>query len=159
MQITKTFISRNNTAAISCPKCAKSRNINVEKYRYKRHTIKVRCSCQHQFAVLLDFRKHFRKETNLEGTYSMVAPAAGSGILSILNISKLGIGFSLGYSVNGSHAMVPGQKVRVTFQLDNKKKSIINKTVTIRTVHDHYVGGEFDLNEAFEKDLGFYLRF
>ncbi len=89
----------------------------------------------------------------------MVGPAAGSGILNILNISKIGIGFSVGYSVNGSHQMIPGQKVRVTFQLDNKKKSIISKTITIRTVHDHYVGGEFDLNEAFEKDLGFYLRF
>jgi len=159
MQITKTYISRNNTAAISCPKCAKSRNINVEKYRYKRHTIKVRCSCRHQFAVLLDFRKYFRKETNLDGTYTMVGPAAGSGILNILNISKIGIGFSLGYSVSGSHKIVPGQKVRVTFQLDNKKKSVISKTITIRTVHDHYAGGEFDLNEAFEKDLGFYLRF
>ena len=89
----------------------------------------------------------------------MVGPAAGGGILNILNISKLGIGFTVGYSVSGSHKMIPGQKVRVAFQLDNKKKSLINKTITIRTVHDHYVGGEFDMNEAFEKDLGFYLRF
>lgn len=159
MQITKTFISHNNTAAITCPKCGKSRSINVEKYRYKRHTIKVRCSCRYQFAVLLDFRKHFRKETNLEGTYTMVGPAAGSGILNILNISRLGIGFSVGFAVNGSHRMVPGQKVKVTFQLDNKKKSTINKSIIIRSVNDNYVGGEFDLNEAFEKDLGFYLRF
>lgn len=88
----------------------------------------------------------------------MVGPAAGGGILNILNISKSGIGFTVGYSVSGSHKMAPGQKVRVAFQLDNKKKSIINKTLTIRAVHDHYVGGEFDINDAFEKDLGFYLR-
>ena len=89
----------------------------------------------------------------------MVGPAAGSGILNILNISKIGIGFSVGSTVNGSHKMVPGQKVNVTFQLDNKKRSTISKSITIRTVHDHYIGGEFDMNEAFEKDLGFYLRF
>ncbi|MDJ0622631.1 MAG: hypothetical protein QNJ17_06680 [Desulfocapsaceae bacterium] len=159
MQITKSFISRYNTASITCPKCRKSRNINVEKYRYRRHTIKVRCSCHHHFAVLLDFRKHFRKETNLDGAFVMVPPGVGSGKLNVLNISKIGIGFTIGFAVDGVHTIVPGQKVRVTFQLDNKKQSIINKTVTIRTVNDTYIGGEFDLNEAFEKDLGFYLRF
>lgn len=158
MQITKTFISHNNTAVISCPKCAKSKNVNVEKFRNRRHTLKVKCSCNHQFAVLLDFRKHFRKETNLDGTYTMVGPAAGSGVLIILNISKHGIGFSVGFAVNGSHRMVPGQKARVTFQLDNKKRSTITKSITIRSVNDHYVGGEFDHNETFDKELGFYLR-
>ncbi len=89
----------------------------------------------------------------------MVPPGVGSGKLNVLNISKIGIGFTIGFAVDGVHTIVPGQKVRVTFQLDNKKQSIINKTVTIRTVNDTYIGGEFDLNEAFEKDLGFYLRF
>lgn len=159
MQITKSFISRNNTASITCPQCRKSRNINVEKYRYRRHTIKVRCSCHHNFAVLLDFRKHFRKETNLEGTFVLVPPGVGSGKLNVLNLSKIGIGFSIGFAADGAYRIVPGHKVRVTFQLDNKKQTVISKTVTIRTINDTYIGGEFDLNEAFDKDLGFYLRF
>lgn len=159
MQITKSFISRNNTASITCPKCRKTRNINVEKYRFRRHTIKVRCSCNHSFAVLLDFRKHFRKETNLDGTFVMVPPGVGSGKLNVLNLSKIGIGFTIGFAVDGAHKIVPGHKVRVTFQLDNKKQTVINKNVIIRAVSDNYIGGEFDVNQAFEKDLGFYLRF
>ena len=48
--------------------------------------------------------------------------------------------------------------MNVTFQLDNKKQTKIEKIVTVRNVEDLYIGGEFDLNAAFEKDLGFYLQ-
>ena len=158
MKITKSFVTLANIATITCPKCNKTKNIAAEKYLKRRHTIKVRCSCRNHFAVLLDFRRHYRKETNLEGKYTMVSPAVGKGILHILNISRSGVGFTVGFSVQGSHNIVPGQKMSVTFQLDNKKQTKIEKIVTIRNVEDHYVGGEFDLNAAFEKDLGFYLQ-
>lgn len=159
MEIAKSFVTRESTATITCPKCNKSRNIEASKYRNRKHTIKVRCSCRYQFAVLLDYRKSYRKETNLEGTYIMVPPAVGKGRLNVLNISRNGIGFTVGFSVSGSHPLVPGQKVRVTFQLDNKKQTDIEKVVTIKNVQGHYIGGEFDDTKAFEKDLGFYLRF
>ncbi len=158
MQITKTFVTTDNTATITCPKCNKSRNISIEKYRNKKHSIKVRCSCHCQFTVLLDFRRHYRKETNLDGTYVMVPPAVGKGRLNILNISRSGVGFTIGFAVSGSHVIMPGQKIRIAFQLDNRKRTNIEKVVTIQNVDDHYVGGEFDRNSAFEKDLGFYLQ-
>jgi len=159
MEIAKSFVTRESTATITCPKCNKSRNIEASKYRNRKHTIKVRCSCRHQFTVLLDYRKTYRKETNLEGTYIMIPPGVGKGRLNVLNISKNGIGFTIGFSVSGSHPLKPGQKVRVSFQLDNKKRTDIQKVITIKNVDGHYIGGEFDDIEAFEKDLGFYLRF
>jgi len=88
----------------------------------------------------------------------MVPPAVGTGRLNVLNISRSGVGFTIGFAVNGSHPIVPGQKVKVSFQLDNKKRTPIEKTVTVRTVEEHYIGGEFDASQAFEKDLGFYLQ-
>lgn len=158
MQITKTFVTPDNKATITCPKCNKSRNVEAIKYRNRKHTIKVRCSCHCQFAVLLDYRVQYRKETNLDGSYIMVPPAVGKGKLSVLNISRSGIGFTVGFSVSGSHSLHPGQKVRVFFQLDNKKRTDIEKVVTIKNVDTHYIGGKFDEIQAFEKDLGFYLR-
>ncbi len=107
---------------------------------------------------MLDFRRHFRKETNLEGTYVMLPPAVGKGKLHIHNISQNGIGFTIGFSLYGSHAPKPGQKAQVVFQLDNKKRTRIEKLVLIRNVSDNFVGGEFDLSGGFDKDLGFYLR-
>lgn len=157
MQNNKTFVNSNNTAIITCPKCKKARSIDAAGYKNRKHTIAVRCSCQHTFETLLDFRKHFRKETNLEGSYVMVPPAVGSGMLCILNISKQGVGFTIGFSVKGSNTIVPGQKINLTFQLDDKKRTTLEKTIMVRTVNDQYVGGEFEVTQAYDKDLGFYL--
>ncbi len=154
----KSFVTSENTATITCPKCNKSRNLQAEGYRNKKHTLKVRCSCNHGFVVMLDFRKHFRKETNLDGTYVMLPPAAGKGKLIIHNISQNGIGFTTGFSINGSSPLKPGQKAQVVFQLDNKKRTRIEKLVIIRSIKNNFVGGEFDLTGGFDKDLGFYLR-
>lgn len=158
MEIIKTFTSPDDVATITCPQCNKSRNIKVSKYRSKRHTIKVRCSCRYVFSVLLDFRKHYRKETNLDGSYEMVSPSFGKGRLNILNISRIGVGFTVGMGQATNHGFAPGQKMKIFFQLDNKKQSQMEKLIVIKTVNDHYIGGEFHSSNAFDKELGFYLQ-
>lgn len=158
MKLTKAFVTVADVATITCPNCNKSKNIAAGKYLKRCHTIKVRCSCNNKFAVLLDFRRHYRKETNLEGTYVMVPPAVGKGRLNILNISRSGVGFTIGFSVQGSHNIIPDQKMKIHFHLDDKKGTAVEKTVTIRNVDEHYIGAEFEVSGAFEKDLGFYLQ-
>ena len=154
----KSYISPDDIATITCPKCLKSRNIPASQYRHKRHTLKVRCSCQYLFTILLDFRRHYRKETNLEGSYVMIPPAVGAGRLSILNISRSGVGFTVGLSISGSHSIIPGQKMKITFQLDNKKETVPEKDIIIRSVKDHYIGGDFyGASTSSDKELGFYL--
>lgn len=158
MEITKTFVTLDNIATITCPQCRKSRNIDTSKYRNRRHTIKVKCSCRYNFSVLLDFRRQYRKEANLEGTFSLIPPAIGHGKLIVLNISRSGVGFSAGTSDLGLQQFVPGGKVKIKFQLDNRKRTEIEKIVVIKNVNGHYVGGEFEQDSAFEKELGFYLQ-
>lgn len=158
MEVHKSFVSLDNIATITCPECNKAKNIPVGQYRNRKHDMTVRCSCGHSFSILLDFRRHYRKETNLEGVYSMVSPAFGKGRLNILNISRSGVGFAIGFSVNSSHTLKLGQKARISFELDNKKQSSIEKIITIRTINDQYIGGEFDHTQTLEKDLGFYLQ-
>jgi hypothetical protein len=158
MEVHKTFVTLDNVATITCPKCHKAKNISVGKYRSRKHNLKVRCSCSHSFSALLDFRRHYRKESNLEGSFSMVSPAFGAGRLNILNISRSGVGFTVGFSVNGRHTMKLGQKARISFELDNRKQTTIDKIVIIRNIFEQYIGCEFDDTGTLEKDLGFYLQ-
>ncbi len=158
MDAHKSFVTLDNIATITCPECHKSKSVTVGKYRNKNHTLKVRCSCDNSFRILLDFRRHYRKETNLEGTYSMQSPALGTGRLNILNISRSGVGFAIGFEVAGRNTMKLGQKAQISFELDNKKMTVMNKVITIRTISDQYVGGEFEDHQALDKDLGFYLQ-
>ena len=154
MDVQKSFVNTDGIATIKCPKCGIIKNLPAGQFRGRQHTLKVRCSCDYAWDILLDFRRHYRKKTDLSGTYILELPASGGGRLSVLNISRSGVGFS----VKGLHAIKIGQKARLQFTLDNKKQTPIDKHVIIRTVKGVYIGCEFIEDRVFEKDLGFYLQ-
>lgn len=134
-----------------------------------------RCTCGHCFPVSLDFRKHYRKQTTLPGTYetqgsefndkcwkptkltgvyTMQAPATGSGHALITNLSCGGLQFT---TTNSRHAIEVGQQARITFNLDDKKHSEINKRIIIQSVTGNIIGCRFAQNEPLEQGLRFYL--
>ncbi len=158
MEIQKSFVTSDEKATLCCPKCNLVRIVPVGKYRKKKHTIKIRCQCKHSFTILLDFRRHYRKDVKFDGNYGMLAPALGSGGLNILNISRNGMGVTISFSVPGSSDFKVGQKARIQFELDDRHKSPINKVVIIRSVRDNYIGCEFEDPQEIDKALGFYLR-
>lgn len=149
----KVFVSKG-TATISCPNCGKTKRMPVERYSGKKHTIKVRCNCDTSFIAHLEFRKHYRRPTDLNGLYRITSEAAGGGSISIKNISQGGLGFT----VSGMHNIQVGQKALVDFTLDNNKSSRLSKEVEIRSVTDNHIGCQFIAHQPFEKDLGFYLQ-
>ena len=152
---TRSFVKDDDKAIIVCPSCSNAKTINVAQFRNGQHTVKVKCGCGFSFKVLLDFRQCYRKPTDLSGTYAMIPPAAGGGRINVKNVSLSGIGFE----VAGRHSIETGQRAMVEFTLDNRKETLIRKKVTIRSVRGSFIGGEFHQDQAFEKDLGFYLRF
>jgi hypothetical protein len=154
MDVQKSFVNTDGIAIIKCPKCGLIKNLPVTQFRGRQHSLKVRCSCNYAWDLLLDFRRHYRKKTELTGTYLLEPPASGGGRLTVLNISRSGVGFSIA----GLHAVKIGQKARLQFTLDNKKQTLIDKHVAIRSVKDGYIGCEFVDDRVFEKDLGFYLQ-
>lgn len=151
----KTFVKDDDVAIIVCPACSAAKSISVAQFRNAQHTIAVKCKCGAAFKVLLDFRKSYRKPTNLKGTFTMQPPATGGGQMKIKNVSLTGLCFE----VTGHHDIKIGQKARVDFTLDDRKLTRIKKTVTVRSVRGLAIGCEFYQDQAFEKDLGFYLRF
>lgn len=151
----KAFVKTNDTASICCPHCNLIKNIAVGKFREGKHTFKIRCSCGKVFPVSLDFRKHYRKPTQLTGTYSVIEPPNnGGGLMKVNNISRGGIDFG----VTGLHKIQVGQKILLTFQLDNKKLTEINIEGIVRSVRGGSIGCEFTESTQIGKDLGFYLR-
>lgn len=170
----RVFVKPDNTATINCPVCQLAKTVSVEKFKDKKHTINARCSCGHSFPVSFDFRKHYRKttklpgvfeiqpqaldkqqwkKTNLNGTYSLLAPASGSGHILITNISCGGLQFTL----TGRHTIEPGLHARITFNLDDRKQSEISKMVAIQSINGHTFGCQFVGQEPLEQALRFYL--
>ncbi len=155
MKVQKSFVKTNDTASIQCPKCALVKNISVAKFRTSRHTLKTRCSCDNTFLVTLDFRRHYRKPTNIVGVYTIIgSPGSGGGQMQVDNISRSGVGFS----VSGRHRMVIGQKALLNFRITDKKQTELTKKVVIKRISTNKIGCEFINQSQIGKDLGFFLQ-
>lgn len=149
----KSFVKNDDEAMIVCPACDAARAISATQFRHRLHLIKVKCKCGHVYKVHLEFRRHFRKPTELEGTYDLIPPAVGGGKIKIINLSLNGACFE----VRGIHDMKVGHKGSLVFTLDNRKETVLFKKVVIITVAGNRIGCEFAEDRAYEKELGFYL--
>ncbi|MDD3814907.1 MAG: hypothetical protein PHZ02_09690 [Desulfocapsaceae bacterium] len=172
--IQRVFVKPDDTATINCPKCQLAKTVGVGKFRTTRHTITARCTCGHSFPVSLDFRKNYRKETALPGTYktrvsevddkqwkktkltgsyNMQAPASGNGYMLITNLSCGGLQFT----TPGDHAIEVGQHAQISFTLDDRKQTKITKHAIIQSVAGNIIGCRFADDEPLEQGLRFYL--
>lgn len=146
------FVSEDGMATISCAFCNLTRRVPVAAYRGKRHTLKTRCTCGQIFTVNLEFRQQHRKHTQLKGIYQILDDTGG-GSAVIRDLSRNGIGFT----VAGIHNIQVGQNISIDFVLDNPKQTELKKQAVVRSVNKNLIGCEFRREQAFEKDLGFYL--
>ncbi len=159
-KIQKIYLSDKDTAQFECPKCHKTKEVNVSKYKKLETSIKlnVKCPCGYAYTVSLERRKFFRKETSFPGKFSF-CPLAGSdqaGSMTVLDISKGGLRFKM----NSTPIFEKGDILEVEFSLDNSSRTPIKKQVFIRNIRNNTVNVEFcsfDTNDSADKALGFYL--
>ena len=155
METIKAFVREDDTVTIVCPACKTPKNASVASFKDKTHYLKVRCRCDNVFRVHLDFRRFYRKPTDLPGRYKTLNPRAhGSGEIKNVNISKGGLGFT----VSGMNTIEEGHRLEVSFELDDKKRTHLQKEVVVQSVDKDFVGCRFSSNQAYEKELGFYLK-
>jgi hypothetical protein len=148
-------IRDNGMATLICPACGSIRQIAADKFRHRSHTITVRCICQQVFKILLDFRRHYRKNVSLTGSYEITRPGGvGGGLMQIHNISRGGLGFT----ISGQHRIAKDQELRIEFQLNDKKKTVLKKQVVVKAVQQNTVGCQFKCGDEMDKALGFFLR-
>ena len=115
----------------------------------------VHCRCKESFSVLLNFRRHYRKQTNLSGTYKIAGEAeSGGGIIQINNISSSGVGCT----VSGLHRIEKDQEIRIEFQLNVKNKTVLKNLAVVTSVRQNAVGCEFKNNVEMDKALDFSSR-
>jgi PilZ domain-containing protein len=155
----KIFLNSDQTATFVCPKCRKTRLVDVSPYLAHKNIIRLRakCACGHIYKVFIDKRKKFRKQTRLAGTYKYGPNDSLSkkytGEITIENLSYSGLRIKL--------QAMPRFKVNdillVDFLLDDKKKSRIQTKVVVRNIKGFYAGLEYVSQHSLNKELGFYL--
>ena len=147
-------VDSNDMAIITCPDCGLIKKTSVSKFKNLKHKISTRCQCGRRFDLQLNFRSSYRKNVNLPGTFMVISPKSSHWCeMLVRDISRTGVGFKNMDSV----IVKTGDTVRVKFNLDNSKKTLIEKMVVVKTIKDQYIGCEFKDLALEEKELGFYL--
>jgi len=155
--IEKVFITSQQTATFACPKCQKSKTVNVAQYAALDQMVKVnvKCPCGYAYVSILDKRRQYRKETNLHGSYTRVVNGreAGGGLMTVKDLSTGG----LKLQIKEKHGCSAGDVFKVEFYLDDRQRSYIMKKAIVRNIHKQMAGMEFVPSQAVDKALGFYL--
>jgi len=153
----KVHISSTRMATFMCPKCHKSKTVNVSKYADldKKVKVSVRCPCGHAYTSLLEKRKRYRKETNLPGSYSRFinGKQMDGGLMIVKDLST--IGMKLKIDVDNDCNV--GDVIQVEFHTDDAQRAFIKKKVIIRSINGPIIGTEFAPTEGIDRALGFYL--
>ena len=153
----KVHITSKQMATFICPKCQKSKTVNVSKYASldKKVKVKVTCPCGYGYTSLLEKRKKFRKNANLPGSYVLFADSrqAGGGLMTVKDLSTSGLKLQINTQLN----FTVGDVMLVEFHLDDALRALIKKKVIVRNIVGKNVGTEFTPTVAIDKALGFYL--
>ncbi len=153
----KVYITSNQMATFVCPKCQKSKTVNVSKYAGldKIVRVNVKCPCGHAYTSILEKRKKYRKETNLPGTYLRIVDGKkiGRGLMTVRDLSTIGMKLR----IHGDHHCIMGDVLEVEFYLDDTQRTLIRKKVIIRNIVGPNIGTELAPTETVDKALGFYL--
>jgi hypothetical protein len=156
----RTFISSDNKATFLCSECGIVKTVDVSTYKLIDMEVKIRvnCICGHKYHTTLEKRHCFRNETDIPGRYIYYYPDGKKqkGTLTIKNISRSGLKLKM----NVAPEFKEGDKLAVEFRLDDKRKALIRKEVTVKRIVGLIIGVEFCLAHPFDpndKAIGFYL--
>jgi predicted RNA-binding Zn-ribbon protein involved in translation (DUF1610 family) len=151
-------------AFMHCPQCGSSKRISTSSYRVINQAagIELTCpTCGHKYKALINYRKFYRKRTNLRGVYTVATAEIDppfdfdtTSVVTVGNISRTGIGFNMKNTIN----VEIGDVLKVRFILDDKRKSIVEKKAIVKRVDKNFIGAEFTRAIDYrDKELAFYL--
>jgi hypothetical protein len=150
----KTYVRPDNTAVLTCVHCGRQKVILADSFKGYKHKLKVKCSCQNVFTVILEFRNRVRKRTNLRGTYINRSQEDSTGSLIVVDVSVTGLAFS---SLDVKKFKV-GDTLQLEFTLDDEYQTAIKKDVIVKDVRQRTVGCQFEISEdTFGSPLGYYI--
>ncbi len=153
----KVYIASTKMATFVCPKCQKSKTVNVSKYADldKNVKVNVRCPCGYAYVSILEKRKRYRKETNLPGSYTRYVDGKqiAGGLMIVKDLST----FGMKLQIDTANDCEVGDLIQVEFHTDDAQRASIKKKVIIRNINGTIIGTEFAPTEGVDKALGFYL--
>jgi len=152
----KVLVDEKGKAWITCDQCKHTSAVDLSNRSAGEHLLDYKCvKCETVSEVTCEFRKSFRKEVCLNGTFVQQQPRdVQGGRIEITDISKSGIKFKTRVKYN----FKPGYLLKLTFTLDDRHQTLLNQMIVVKWIDGQMVGGEFIRQEPWvQQKLGFYF--
>ncbi len=152
----KVLVNDKGIAWITCDHCKHTSSVDLSGSNGVVNVIEYKCSkCEAVYEVTCEFRKTYRKEVSLHGTFIQQQPMEEqAGRIEITDLSKTGIKFRTRVKYN----LKPGYILKLTFTLDDRNKTLVDQMIEVKWVDGQTVGGTFIHQDQWtQKELGFYF--
>ncbi|MCF8026024.1 MAG: PilZ domain-containing protein [Desulfobacteraceae bacterium] len=152
----KVRVTSQNMVSVSCPRCKKGRDIHAARFKGHRD-IRIKCPCGNAWQVQVEYRREYRKKTELKGSYKAL-PKDGkpgdAGRMKVVDLSRRGVRMQIS---NLPYGLDVGDRLNIEFKLDDANQSTIRREVVVKNLHPPYVGAVFHNPPVEDNILGFYL--
>lgn len=137
----KYFVNRQEVLTIKCRSCGKESSVPVDSLKNRKHSLKVTCTCAESFDIELEFRKDFRKKTEITGTVRpLTTPKHRARQCTIADHSTGGLLLHLADAV----PVRKDDKLIVSYQPDTGSAMEVERVITVRHLDAGMrIGGAF----------------
>lgn len=136
MKAPKINIDSENNVIVICPQCQTEIFVGKNSYEISTKPLIIKCSCSNQFNIILEYRKNYRRKTDLIGEYFYENIKHK---ISINSLSYDGIGFK----TSTRHNLTIGDTIEIDFFLNEYKKLKLITTAEVKHIKDDFIGCQF----------------
>ena len=155
MEPIRVYAEKGKKAILCCPFCNRFKQEAADQFLGEQKVRDILCSCGKIYQVEIEFRKLHRKKTLLNGTCTNTSSSGTFDKILVTNLSLGGCGFEL----ISTRKLREGDRIRITFPLDNAASTMIKENAIVTSVRDRYVGCKFEeSNSASRADIRSYLQ-
>lgn len=150
----KCFVTSELKTTLTCPKCQKTKRVDVSKFMLleTEAKLKCKCNCGNHFKVILERRRSIRKNISFPG---WIEYKANKHKIKVIEISKHGLQIHLAKEL----PIETGVKINLEFTIDDQMNSLITRQVEVKKKFSSTrLGCEF-LNFEHSGNLGKYFLF
>jgi len=150
----RSLVQKDGTVSATCPSCGAVQTLESDAFRIRSRSVKVKCPCGTTFTALAEFRKAYRREVNLSGTYANRSSGQENKRIRIKNLSMTGVGFAAG----GDQGLSTGDELIIRMVFDKSECPELEVVAEVVYVLDEYAGCRFkEMSPQQEETLASYL--
>jgi hypothetical protein len=153
MTVKTLFPNAQGMVYVLCPFCNADTSKPANLFPINK-LVRIDCLCGNSYEIIIESRKAFRKKTSLRG---MFWKTTSPDVYQNVTVCDLTLDGCL-ILASDKHALQQDEYIKLSFRLDDAKRTRIEREAVVRRIKENYIGCQFVGKPAYDPDLGFYIK-